>query len=52
MRRIALLSLLLILPAHAGMTYITLSDAAEARIDVLSFFVFAYLLLGVLVQML
>ncbi len=46
MRRIAPLLLLLSLPAHAGMTVITLTDAAKVRLDVLSFFIVSYLLLG------
>lgn len=37
---------LLTLPAFAGMTVITLSDAAKARLDVLSFFLVAYFLLA------
>lgn len=50
MRRVAITSLLLCLPAHAGMTVITLTDAAKARLDVLSFFIVAYLLLGIAVK--
>lgn len=43
-------AILLTLPAHAGMTVITLTDAARARLDVLSFFLFAYLVLGLAVK--
>lgn len=50
MRRIAILFSLLVVPAHAGMTVITLTEAAKARLDVLSFFIFAYLLLGLAVK--
>ena len=50
MRRVAILSFLLCLPAQAGMTVITLTDAARARLDVLSFFLVAYLLLGLAVK--
>ncbi|MFC7335609.1 hypothetical protein ACFQY0_00350 [Haloferula chungangensis] len=50
MRRIAIVSFLLCLPAQAGMTVITLTDAAKARLDVLSFFIVAYLLLGLAVK--
>ncbi len=50
MPRVALLLLLLSLPASAGMTVVTLSDAAKVRLDVLSFFIVAYLLLGLAVK--
>jgi hypothetical protein len=44
--------LLSALPAFAGMTVITLSDIARARIDALSFFIAAYLLISWLVKLL
>jgi hypothetical protein len=50
MRRVAFITIILCLPAQAGMTVITLTDAAKARLDVLSFFIVAYLLLGLAVK--
>lgn len=41
---------LLTLPAFAGMTVISLTDAAKARLDVLSFFLFAYFVLALAVK--
>lgn len=52
MIRYAFLSLIFTLPAYAGMTVITLTDAAKARLDVLSFFLFVYLLLALVVKVL
>ncbi|GAA5483456.1 hypothetical protein [Haloferula sargassicola] len=50
MRGIPLILALLTIPAFAGMTVITLTDAARARLDVLSFFIAAYLFLGLAVK--
>jgi hypothetical protein len=50
MRGVWLLLLIFTLPAHAGMTVITLTDAAKVRLDVLSFFMVAYLVLGLAVK--
>jgi len=41
-----ILFLLTVLPAHAGMTVITLTDIAEARLQSISFFAAVYLLLA------
>ena len=45
-KRVLILLLLLAPAAQAGMTVVTLTDAARARLDVLSFFIVAYLLLA------
>ena len=37
--------------AHAGMTTVTLTDIASARIDALSFFLFTYLLISWVVKL-
>lgn len=52
MRRIGILFLMLCVPAQAGMTYTSLSDAAKARLDVLSFFFFSFLVLALIVKLL
>ena len=39
-------------PAHAGMTVITLTDLAEARLESISFFLFLYLLLALVIMIL
>ena len=51
-RRLITLFLLTIGPAKAGMTSIVLSDLAEARIEVISFFILIYLLLTLVVKFL
>ncbi|MDA7892362.1 hypothetical protein N9C66_09220 [Akkermansiaceae bacterium] len=51
-RRLIALFLLTIGPAKAGMTSIVLSDLAEARIEVISFFILIYLLLTLVVKFL
>jgi hypothetical protein len=49
MRRVPLVALFLLSlagPAHAGMTVITLTDIARARLDALSFFLVSYFLIA------
>lgn len=52
MRRLLSLFLLTTGLAHAGMTSIVLTDIAEARIEVISFFIFGYLALTFVVKFL
>lgn len=49
--RVLLLLPALACPAHAGMTVVTLSDIARARLDALSFFIAAYLFICWLVKL-
>ena len=52
MKRLVFISMCATGAAHAGMTSIVLSDLAEARIEVISFFIVVYLLLTFVVKFL